>query len=405
MCKKSGIFFALVFAARVVLGADAPADFKAVEEKLCGKAIAYVPASSETYIGSPSLCFAEGKIYAMHDLFGPKGRLVGEGRAGLYVSEDRGETWRKIAQFDQFFSKLFYHRGALYIMGILTANGKMAIRRSEDGGKTWSEPKDENSGLFDRPIKGYYFHTAPTSMIVAKGRIWRALELKKVGAKWEDPLAAVTFSAPEDADLLKSSSWQYSNPLTLEKDFITAALANWLEGNMVEDVKTGAIYIMPRLTSASDDLSVLIDASADGKSVSFDKSKVFRFPGGGKKFSVRYDAKSGKYYALSNHIEEEFRGADRNGKVRNTVMLVSCKTLGAPWIVESVIFKTSDVDYRGFQYLDWDFDGDDIIALSRTSAFDGAANAHNQHDANFLTFHRIKNFRDRTLDTPPINND
>jgi hypothetical protein len=51
----------------------------------------------------------------------------------------------------------------------------------------------------------------------------------------------------------------------------------------------------------------------------------------------------------------------------------------------------------GFQYLDWQFDGEDIIAVCRTS-WDGI----NYHDANHITFHRLQHFRTRTLsDSPP----
>ena len=53
-------------------------------------------------------------------------------------------------------------------------------------------------------------------------------------------------------------------------------------------------------------------------------------------------------------------------------------------------------DYRhmpksdvGFQYVDFEFEGEDIIFLCRT-ALNGA---HNFHDSNYTTFHKIKNFR------------
>lgn len=42
----------------------------------------------------------------------------------------------------------------------------------------------------------------------------------------------------------------------------------------------------------------------------------------------------------------------------------------------------------GFQYADWIFIGDDILAVSRT-AINGAYNFHN---ANYITFHKFKNF-------------
>lgn len=52
--------------------------------------------------------------------------------------------------------------------------------------------------------------------------------------------------------------------------------------------------------------------------------------------------------------------------------------------------RDKDAHDVGFQYVDFEFDGDDIIFLCRT-AMNGA---HNYHDSNYSTFHRIKNFRD-----------
>jgi hypothetical protein len=62
-----------------------------------------------------------------------------------------------------------------------------------------------------------------------------------------------------------------------------------------------------------------------------------------------------------------------------------------------------DTCHRCRQYVDWVFDGDDIAALSRTAYDDGLGGAHNQHDANFITFHRIRNFRELTMqDSAPV---
>jgi len=48
----------------------------------------------------------------------------------------------------------------------------------------------------------------------------------------------------------------------------------------------------------------------------------------------------------------------------------------------------------GFQYVDWQFDGDDIVPVCRFS-WTGA----NFHDANLITFHRVSHFRDLTMGT------
>jgi hypothetical protein len=63
------------------------------------------------------------------------------------------------------------------------------------------------------------------------------------------------------------------------------------------------------------------------------------------------------------------------------------------WTVRNIVLYHPDVANHAFQYVDWLFDGDDLIAVSRTAFDDGLGGAHRAHDANFLTFHRIKNFR------------
>jgi hypothetical protein len=56
-----------------------------------------------------------------------------------------------------------------------------------------------------------------------------------------------------------------------------------------------------------------------------------------------------------------------------------------------------DVEQHGWQYLDWLIEGDDLIVASRTAWDDGLGGAARAHDANFLTFHRVSRFRERSL--------
>ena len=90
-------------------------------------------------------------------------------------------------------------------------------------------------------------------------------------------------------------------------------------------------------------------------------------------------------------ITPEFAGMDA-GSVRNTLVIKSSSDL-KNWSVHKVLFHHPDVLKHGFQYIDWQFDGKDIIFLSRTAYDDEFGGADNYHNANYLTFHRIKNFR------------
>ena len=63
------------------------------------------------------------------------------------------------------------------------------------------------------------------------------------------------------------------------------------------------------------------------------------------------------------------------------------------WSVTRKVLYHPQIDNHAFQYVDWQFDRDDLIVVSRTAHDDGLGGAHNQHDANFMTFHRIDQFR------------
>ena len=62
------------------------------------------------------------------------------------------------------------------------------------------------------------------------------------------------------------------------------------------------------------------------------------------------------------------------------------------WVVVKDLIdkRNDDSDTVGFQYVDFEIEGDDIIFVSRT-AINGAFSFH---DNNYQTFHRITNFRE-----------
>ena len=56
---------------------------------------------------------------------------------------------------------------------------------------------------------------------------------------------------------------------------------------------------------------------------------------------------------------------------------------------DSGLREKDSIRLTGFQYPDWQFDGDDLIILARTSY----RGARTFHDSNRITFHRLENFR------------
>ena len=67
------------------------------------------------------------------------------------------------------------------------------------------------------------------------------------------------------------------------------------------------------------------------------------------------------------------------------------------WTMHCIVLYHPDTSRHAFQYVDWLFEGDDMIVASRTAYRQGEKAAHRQHDANYLTFHRIEDFRDLTM--------
>jgi hypothetical protein len=140
-------------------------------------------------------------------------------------------------------------------------------------------------------------------------------------------------------------------------------------------------------------LAGILEVLEDGRELSFDRENgYFPFPGGCKKFTIRYDPESDRWWSLTNWVQQEsLERAVNAERTRNTLALSSAEDIRR-WQVESVIFYHPDVRNVGLQYVDWHFDGNDMIAVARTAC----GGAPNCHDANYFTFHRIEDFRMRT---------
>ena len=75
-----------------------------------GSVVAHSPAATKKYLGTPSLCvLPNGTYIASHDYFGPAADAMRNAHTHVYESKDKGKTWKKIAEFQQFWGGLFYH--------------------------------------------------------------------------------------------------------------------------------------------------------------------------------------------------------------------------------------------------------------------------------------------------------
>lgn len=393
MIRKS-LFYLFILV--VIAFSHGKAQETATETKVPGVVVAYQPAFTKKYIGSPSLAILpNGDYVASHDFFGPNSSEYTQAETTIYTSKDRGKTWGRISTIHgAFWSSLFVHRGDLYLLGPDRHHGTVLIRKSADGGITWTQPVTRENGML---VRGQ-FHCAPMPVIEHNGRLWRPMETAHgPDLSWGKRYGAMVMSAPVDADLLKSESWQVSTPLLYDSTYLNGNFGGWLEGNFVVD-REGRMWDMLRVDDRSThkEKAAMVRLSDDGRKTGFDPETGFiDFPGGSKKFVVKYDETSDHYWTLVNTISPEYsrQYPDKNPtRFRNVLMLRKSKDL-FHWEDVKIILEREEVLYHGFQYVDWVIEGEDMLILSRTAHFDGQANAHNSHDANFLTFHRIRNFR------------
>lgn len=357
-----------------------------------GTVVNHVFKSTETYIGSPSLCILpDGEYVASHDLFGPKANTGKMGTTLVFRSGDKGATWRQIARIGgQYWSNLFLHDGALYLLGTDKGHGNIVIRRSTDGGETWSVPMDADTGLL---FEGHY-HTAPTPVALHGGRLWRAFEDADArDSKLPDRYGVLMISADAGSDLLKASNWKMSDCLAADGTWMKGEFRGWYEGNALATrdgrlVDVARVHIWP----GTEETAAIIKVSADGERLIFQPSTGFvRMPGGSKKFTIRFDPRTGRYWSLVNNIPPGYESA-YPATVRNYLAVITSEDL-LTWKMHRIVLEHPDRLLHGFQYVDWQFDGDDLIFLSRTAFDDEEGGAARYHDANFLTFHRIENYR------------
>jgi hypothetical protein len=366
--------------------------------------------TTDINVGSPTLVKLDsGELLAAHDYQGKGINRQFKGdryTTSVYRSDDNGLNWKLTVDLQgSIWATLFVNRGSVYLLGTSSDYGSIVIRRSEDGGSTWTIPADEGSGLLFRGGYEYgppNYHHSPNNVLQFEGRLYTAYE-NDDPFDWPAGFRAFVLSADEDSDLLKASSWRKSNEVPFPRN-LPYKVDGWLEGNIVVDHDgrpCSVLRLQPELPEKeyfSSETKFPIDKAAflrienEGRQLVNDLDRWFiDLPGAMSKFTIRWDDIGSRYWLLANDMST---GPPRVH--RNILSLFSSPDLSS-WTKHTVLMedrheKTPNESAKktGFQYPDWQFDGDDIIYLVRT-AYRGAPN---YHDANRITFGRIVGFRE-----------
>ena len=350
-------------------------------------------AFSGRYLCSPSIVqTGSGRLVASMDVYGPR---HAQNLTFLYKSDDGGKSWQYLCDlFPCYWGKLFIHRDRIYMLSVTAEYGELQVGYSADEGAHWTKPVTLFPGAGIRDEKG--MHQAPTPVIEHNGRIWSAVDY----GTWEmGGHASALVSCDASTDLMDPADWTCSEFVPFDPAWpgaVPESLWGCLEGNAVAG-PDGEVFDMLRyqITGVFRDgkkrgeitngkaLLLKIDQKNPENALQF-----YRFVdlnGGMSKFVVKRDPVTKKYVSLVNEVLDDTTPAQRN------VLSLAVSDDLIEWklvrrVINGAAYSTDEV---GFQYVDFVFSGDDMIFVSRT-AFN---HAHNFHDSNYITAHRITDFR------------
>lgn len=324
-----------------------------------------------------------GTLLASMDVFAPG---APQNLTLLFRSDDRGESWRYVCDlFPLFWGDMFYQNGRLYILGCSSEFGDVVIGASEDEGETWTPPAHIFAGS---STVGQGWQQAPMPLLRHNGRIYVAMEYAGRGING----GVCVLSAPENANLLDAANWCSTPPMLSDPAWPgtpSGHIHGFCEGNLLVNPK-GKINIVLRINAEGADMldgraAVLaVDESDPEAQLSF--VGYARMPAGlNSKFQILFDVLSGYYVAVGNLPTASMPASQRN------VLALFCSRDAMEWhLVKSIFdYRHEPVNEVGFQYPSFLIDGEDILLQVRT-ALNGA---RNYHDANYSTFHVVKNFR------------
>ena len=335
---------------------------------------------------SPSLLrLPSGALLASMDLYAidaPQNLTL------VYRSEDNGKTWHYQNElFPCYWAKMFLHRGELYMLGVSNEYGDLLISKSTDEGITYTAPTVIMRGSCSNKMPGV--SRAPQNILEHNGHLYTSCEWGAWNAGYH---AAAVLSCNTDSDLLDADNWHFSYPVKYNPAWINQPpfpSNGCIEGTVTVAPDGKLLNIMRFDMTKSEEkfgkaLVFEIDTDAPDAPISFLKS--IKFDGNHSKFIILKDSVSGYYYSIISRITDKEKSYDRR-----LLSLVRSKDLDSFELVCDLydLRKRAECNEEGLQYVDFFFEGDDILFLCRTSMNGGK----NYHDANYSTFHRIKNFR------------
>ena len=371
-------------------------------------------------VGTPDIVrLPSGRLIASMELWlkkpnsGEEGGIDYPNHCKIKASDDGGRTWKQISTNGITWGSLFYVKDALYMIGNDPHRRDIRVVRSPDGGKTWSKP----TVLFDDSPR---YQGSATPVHVKDSFVYRAFENIS-------PLASLVIAGDLTRDLLDPAAWRMSNKVPLPQ-------THCQEGNVVEI--RGQLHVLLRATKVG--MTGVCRLEDDGNQMKYRFSQLHPMPGGQMKFKILYDPISQLYWTCSTAVPDPYqdptsfeeRGHFANPENERRILMLIYSVDGLNWIQAGCVAMSKN-PLEAFHYSSPLIDGDDLLVLSRSTVLGvspprtaGSVGtpsqklftytwvspettrgrnklAHNNHDNNMITFHRVKNFRSLALDLRP----
>ncbi len=320
-------------------------------------------------------------------------------------SSDGGESWERLPSLEYFTAMPWTYDSSLYLFAHRDGRGRyrnddLVLHRSEDCGRTWSEPVT----LFEG-----HFWNCPTGIVFHNGRIYRAFDQLDVPGRAERVVAGDL-----SRDLMDPDAWRISPPVPFPGAVPKLCRggrsrnSRWLEPNVIQI--GGKLRLLSRVemdAMATASICGVCDLNDDGEKLNLDFSQYYPMPGGQCKFHIVYDGESRLFWTAATLVTDsqdqigycqqarqrrEFAGTGGNER-RILMLMYSVDALN--WFQAGCIAMASKLR-QSFMYASPLIDGEDLLVLSRTSR-----EGRDQHDADLCTFHRVNDFRSLALDLYP----
>lgn len=381
--------------------------------------ITRAPREGRHWVNTPGIvALSSGNLLATAQVGDWNNRVRGW-KSRILRSCDDGTTWSLLCEQPWYEASLMVISGELYMLIIPWMSTRtdwmgdnVSITKSTDEGKTWAEPVV----LFEGP-----YWTPPMGKAIQGNTCYIGLNVNTWSGAPNNGVAVMAGDLTKD--LMDPRSWRLSNTVFRPEtpDGLTCKLMakkgnawrawkrdGWLEANVVN--VNGRLRVMSRCVIdgyATANIGGICDLEDDGTKLELSFAQFAAVPGGQCKFYIKCDPVSRMFWMASNvptdsqemvldwdrlRANGRFNGGPGNER-RILMLYYSIDALN--WFPAGCIAKGEGM-LQSFMYPTFDFQGDDIVLISRSSQA-----GHNQHDADTATFHRIRDFRSLALDLFP----